>query len=91
MFPVREAASSSTPVVGDALPDPEETAMPPEPGQPDEPVRTAATKKSASLSPQTRDRIASQLRTMYDSVASQPVPDRFADLIAQLESADRKG
>jgi hypothetical protein len=76
---------------GDALPDPDESAMPPKPGHPDESVRSAAKKKGASLSPQTRDRIATQLRSMYDSVASQPVPDRFAELIAQLDSTDRDG
>jgi hypothetical protein len=27
---------------------------------------------------------------MYDSVASQPVPDRFADLIARLDANDRE-
>ncbi|PVZ03843.1 hypothetical protein C7388_109142 [Methylobacterium radiotolerans] len=42
------------------------------------------------LSDQTRNRIAAQLRAMYDTVTQQPVPDRFAELIAQLDSADRK-
>lgn len=40
------------------------------------------------LSEQTRNRLAAQLRTMYDSITQQPVPDRFADLIAKLESGD---
>ncbi|WP_246695101.1 NepR family anti-sigma factor [Methylobacterium sp. P1-11] len=44
----------------------------------------------SGLSDQTRNRIAVQLRAMYDTVTQQPVPDRFADLIAQLDSADRK-
>jgi hypothetical protein len=30
-----------------------------------------------------------QLRSMYDTVANQPVPDRFAELIARLDSAER--
>ena len=57
------------------------------PAQPEGPagVRT----RGASLSPQSRDRIASQLRTMYAAVANQPVPDRFAELIARLDTADR--
>ena len=38
------------------------------------------------LSEHTRNRIAAQLRTMYDTVAQQPVPDRFAELIAKLDS-----
>ncbi|MEE7504546.1 anti-sigma factor [Methylobacterium mesophilicum] len=42
------------------------------------------------LSDQTRTRIAAQLRAMYDTVTQQPVPDRFAELIAKLDSADRK-
>ncbi|WP_331301777.1 NepR family anti-sigma factor [Methylobacterium oryzae] len=42
------------------------------------------------LSDQTRNRIASQLRAMYDTVTQQPVPDRFAELIAKLDSADHK-
>lgn len=42
-----------------------------------------------ALSEATRNRLAVQLRAMYDTVAQQPVPDRFADLIAQLDRADR--
>ncbi len=42
------------------------------------------------LSDQTRTRIAAQLRAMYDTVTQQPVPDRFAELIAKLDSSDRK-
>ncbi|WP_091718874.1 NepR family anti-sigma factor [Methylobacterium phyllostachyos] len=40
------------------------------------------------LSEQTRNRLATQLREMYDNVTQQPVPDRFAELIAKLDSAD---
>lgn len=46
-------------------------------------------REAATLTPQIRDRIAVQLRAMYDSVASQPVPDRFADLIAKLDATER--
>jgi hypothetical protein len=42
------------------------------------------------LSEHTRNRLAAQLRTMYDSITQQPVPDRFADLIAKLDSGDRE-
>ena len=38
----------------------------------------------------TRTRLAAQLRTMYDSITQQPVPDRFAELIAKLDSGDRE-
>lgn len=42
------------------------------------------------LSELTRNRLAVSLRAMYDTVAQQPVPERFADLIAQLESSERR-
>ena len=42
-----------------------------------------------ALSEHTRTRLATQLRAMYDTVAQQPVPDRFAALIAQLDDAER--
>ncbi|MCJ2051887.1 anti-sigma factor [Methylobacterium sp. J-070] len=51
---------------------------------------TASPPSRTGLSDQTRNRIAAQLRTMYDTITQQPVPDRFADLIAKLDSADRK-
>ncbi len=38
-----------------------------------------------TLNELTRNRIAGQLRTMYDTVVQQPVPDRFAELIARLD------
>ncbi|MDP4002023.1 NepR family anti-sigma factor [Methylobacterium sp. NEAU K] len=41
------------------------------------------------LSEHTRNRLAVQLRTMYDMVALEPVPDRFAELIAKLDDGDR--
>jgi len=37
------------------------------------------------LNDQTQRRIGSHLRTLYDSVVQQPIPDRFRDLIARLE------
>ncbi len=54
----------------------------------DEPSRRDP-REAATLTPHIRDRIAGQLRAMYDSVASQPVPDRFADLIAKLDATER--
>ncbi|MCJ2072994.1 anti-sigma factor [Methylobacterium sp. J-030] len=41
------------------------------------------------LSEQTRNRLALQLRALYDTVTKQPVPDRFAELIAKLDSGER--
>lgn len=48
-----------------------------------------ATRKTVSLTPQIRDRLALQLRNMYETVAAQPVPDRFAELIDKLDTNDR--
>jgi hypothetical protein len=42
----------------------------------------------SGLSDHTRDRLAAQLRAMYDTIAQQPVPDRFAELIAKLDASD---
>ncbi|WP_306424635.1 NepR family anti-sigma factor [Methylobacterium thuringiense] len=38
-----------------------------------------------NLGKQARKRIGAHLRAMYDSVVQQPIPNRFADLIAQLD------
>lgn len=32
--------------------------------------------------------VGDRLKTLYDTVASEPVPDRFADLLNQLAGAD---
>ena len=37
--------------------------------------------------PEVSDLIAQRLRKYYDAVAEQPVPDRFLDLLSQLEAA----
>ncbi|GJE61487.1 hypothetical protein MPOCJGCO_3609 [Methylobacterium trifolii] len=42
------------------------------------------------LNDQTRIRLGNHLRTLYDSVIQQPVPDRFRDLIARLDDGDKK-
>jgi hypothetical protein len=34
-------------------------------------------------------RIGDQLRAMYDELMQQPVPDRFAELLAQLDRDDQ--
>ena len=36
-------------------------------------------------------RIGDNLRAMYDDLLQQPVPDRFKDLLGQLERTDDKG
>ncbi|MGO4573040.1 NepR family anti-sigma factor [Microvirga sp. 2TAF3] len=35
-------------------------------------------------------RIGDQLRAMYDELMQQPVPDRFKDLLEQLEKSDKE-
>ena len=39
------------------------------------------------LSDHTQKRIGLHLRAMYDTIVQQPVPDRFRDLIAQLDAS----
>ncbi|MFC5085659.1 NepR family anti-sigma factor [Microvirga arabica] len=36
-------------------------------------------------------RIGDQLRAMYDELMQQPVPDRFRDLLDQLDKSGQKG
>jgi Anti-sigma factor NepR len=42
---------------------------------------------NASAKPEVSDLIGQRLRNYYNSVAEQPVPDRFMDLLNQLEAA----
>ena len=46
----------------------------------------------APTQPEIYDLIGQRLRSFYDEVAQQPVPDRFVDLLNQLEakSLDKK-
>lgn len=53
----------------------------------DQPARASPAPRGG-LSEHTRNRLATQLRTIYDTMAQQPVPDRFAELIAKLDSGD---
>ena len=50
------------------------------------PMRADAETSGGGLSDHTQKRIGLHLRAMYDTVVQQPVPDRFRDLIAQLEA-----
>ena len=40
-----------------------------------------------STKPEVSDLIGQRLRSFYNEVAAQPVPDRFMDLLSQLEAA----
>jgi hypothetical protein len=46
---------------------------------------------SAKLGRDVQAKIGQQLRTMYDEVVKQGVPDRFTDLLNQLDAGDQKG
>jgi hypothetical protein len=41
--------------------------------------------KHAALSRQIQDRIGQQLRAMYNDVVAQGIPDRFTELLKQLD------
>jgi hypothetical protein len=44
----------------------------------------------ARLDSISQKRIGDQLRAMYDDLVQQPVPDRFRDLLAELEGKGRE-
>ena len=45
----------------------------------------------ARLTTDVQRKIGSQLRAMYDDVVKQGVPDRFNDLLSQLDEQSDKG
>ena len=49
---------------------------------PDDGVQAARSKKRGT---NVKDHIGRQLRALYDEVASQPVPDRFMELLNRLD------
>jgi hypothetical protein len=53
------------------------------------PRKTGA--KPAKLSREVQARLGQQLRSMYDDVVNQGVPDRFAELINRINGDDNKG
>lgn len=60
------------------------------------PMETPATRtkkseaKPAKLGREVQARLGQQLRAMYDDVLNQGVPDRFSDLIKQIDSSGNK-
>jgi Anti-sigma factor NepR len=66
------------------------------PSGPDKAMETATThskrpnSKAAKLSRDVQARLGQQLRAMYDDVVSQGVPDRFAELLNQLDADENK-
>lgn len=47
--------------------------------------------KPAKLSREVQARLGQQLRSMYDDVVNQGVPDRFAELIDRINGDGNKG
>ena len=47
--------------------------------------------KAAKLSREVQARLGQQLRSMYDDVVNQGVPDRFAELIDRINGDGNKG
>ncbi|HTT47401.1 MAG TPA: NepR family anti-sigma factor [Pseudolabrys sp.] len=48
------------------------------------------TRKPAKLSREVQARLGQQLRSMYDDVVNQGVPDRFAELINRIDGDGNK-
>jgi hypothetical protein len=56
-------------------------------GKAKKPGKSTHKMTSTPAKPEVSDLIGQRLRNYYNSVAEQPVPDRFLDLLAQLEEA----
>ena len=50
-----------------------------------------AVQQSPQLDRQAQARIGEQLRSMYDDLLKQPVPDRFVELLRKLDSKEGGG
>lgn len=55
-------------------------------GAPPSGSRRRPPKTGASVQMQVQDHIGRQLRAVYDDLLSQPVPDRFLELLDQLDN-----
>ena len=53
--------------------------------RPSAPEGPAAERGKPQLNPEIQAKIGQQLRKIYDDMVSQGVPDRFADLLDQLD------
>jgi hypothetical protein len=56
-----------------------------------ETVSSAHKGSGAKLGRDIQAKIGQQLRTMYDDVVKQGVPDRFIELLNQLDTGDHRG
>lgn len=50
-----------------------------------------AVQQTPQLDRQAQARIGEQLRSMYDDLLKQPVPDRFVELLRKLDAKDGQG
>lgn len=51
------------------------------------PFARAGQEANPAVGPSTRQHLGTALRAMYDDLAKQPLPDRFVELLDQLEAA----
>ena len=58
--------------------------------KPVKPQKKDMKKTTPHLGPDIQSRIGGQLRAMYDDVVKQGVPDRFAELLKQIEASQGK-
>lgn len=64
---------------------------PAKPGQKKTHVSDTPSGSNGSLGREVQDVIGKQLRAMYDDLVSQPVPDRFAELLKNLDKQEDEG
>lgn len=55
-------------------------------GQMNDDIGTTALPQSGRIEPELRDHIGRQLRAVYDEILTEPVPDRFLKLLADLQN-----
>lgn len=77
------ATAASTVLGGNVSP---ATEMTPSASQPTDP----SSNQSSGLSPAVQKHIGNLLKVSYQDLLTEPVPDRFADLLNQLELAEKK-
>ncbi|MCP8937278.1 hypothetical protein NK718_02015 [Alsobacter sp. SYSU M60028] len=58
-----------------------------QPTQPAAPNETETERAPPALQPNVQDHIGRQLRAIYDDLLSQPVPDRFRELMEKLDKS----
>jgi hypothetical protein len=63
------------------------------PTQPESKMQTSVIQRRGRgrLSRDVQQKIGNQLRAMYDDVVKQGVPDRFSELLSQLDERNNKG